>query len=105
MISFCWVIFSLCLCIRIVSFTFLKQPFLVNGLSLISYFCACPCSRAVKELFEILSCYSQEEQRLFLQFVTGSPRLPVGGKRVLAMNLTSMSLVDIISPSLYCLVN
>lgn len=37
-------------------------------------------SRAVKILFEILSCYTQEEQRLFLQFVTGSPRLPVGGK-------------------------
>ena len=39
-------------------------------------------SRAVKILFEILSCYTQEEQRLFLQFVTGSPRLPVGGKMV-----------------------
>ena len=34
----------------------------------------------MKILFEILSCYTQEEQRLFLQFVTGSPRLPVGGK-------------------------
>lgn len=45
-------------------------------------------SRAVKELFEILSCYSQEEQRLFLQFVTGSPRLPVGGLRSLNPPLT-----------------
>ena len=34
----------------------------------------------MKVLFEILSCYNQEEQRLFLQFVTGSPRLPVGGE-------------------------
>lgn len=39
-------------------------------------------SRAVKILFEILSGYTQEEQRLFLQFVTGSPRLPVGGKNL-----------------------
>lgn len=45
-------------------------------------------SRAVKSLFEILSCYAQEEQRLFLQFVTGSPRLPVGGLRSLNPPLT-----------------
>lgn len=45
-------------------------------------------SRAVKVLFEILSCYNQEEQRLFLQFVTGSPRLPVGGLRSLNPPLT-----------------
>ncbi|KFZ62426.1 E3 ubiquitin-protein ligase TRIP12, partial [Antrostomus carolinensis] len=36
-------------------------------------------SRAVKYLFEILSSFDSEQQRLFLQFVTGSPRLPVGG--------------------------
>lgn len=36
-------------------------------------------SRAIKFLFEILSSYDHDEQRLFLQFVTGSPRLPVGG--------------------------
>jgi hypothetical protein len=36
-------------------------------------------SRAVNFLFEILSCYDDTEQRQFLQFVTGSPRLPVGG--------------------------
>ncbi|KAI2527311.1 TRIP12 isoform 20, partial [Pan troglodytes] len=35
-------------------------------------------SRAVKFLFEILSSFDNEQQRLFLQFVTGSPRLPVG---------------------------
>lgn len=45
-------------------------------------------SRAVKILFEILSGYTQEEQRLFLQFVTGSPRLPVGGLRSLNPPLT-----------------
>ena len=36
-------------------------------------------SRAVKFLFEILSSFDNEQQRLFLQFVTGSPQLPVGG--------------------------
>ncbi|XP_075952494.1 E3 ubiquitin-protein ligase TRIP12-like [Anarhichas minor] len=36
-------------------------------------------SRAVRFLFEVLSSFEAEQQRLFLQFVTGSPRLPVGG--------------------------
>lgn len=36
-------------------------------------------SKAIQYLFEILSTYSREEQRLFLQFVTGSPCLPTGG--------------------------
>ncbi|KAK2115094.1 Ubiquitin-protein ligase [Saguinus oedipus] len=36
-------------------------------------------SWAVKFLFEILSSFDNEHQRLFLQFVTGIPRLPVGG--------------------------
>lgn len=39
-----------------------------------------PDSRAIRFLFEVLSCYDREEQRLFVQFLTGSPRLPVGGK-------------------------
>ena len=37
-------------------------------------------SQAIKFLFEVLSYYDDNEQRMFLQFVTGSPRLPVGGK-------------------------
>lgn len=37
-------------------------------------------STAIRYLAEILSSYNKEEQRLFLQFVSGSPRLPVGGK-------------------------
>lgn len=45
-------------------------------------------SRAVKFLFEILSQYGAEEQRLFLQFITGSPKLPVGGFKNLKPNLT-----------------
>ena len=45
-------------------------------------------SPAVKFLFEILSSFDNEQQRLFLQFVTGSPRLPVGGFRSLNPPLT-----------------
>ncbi|GBL82262.1 E3 ubiquitin-protein ligase TRIP12 [Araneus ventricosus] len=45
-------------------------------------------SRAIKFLFEILSSYNQEQQRQFLQFATGSPRLPVGGLKSLSPPLT-----------------
>lgn len=45
-------------------------------------------SKAIKYLFHVLSCYSDVEQRDFLQFVTGSPRLPVGGFRALSPPLT-----------------
>ncbi|KAG9509563.1 E3 ubiquitin-protein ligase TRIP12 [Fragariocoptes setiger] len=42
----------------------------------------------IKYLFEILSSYNQDEQRKFLQFITGSPRLPYGGLRSLTPALT-----------------
>ncbi|PNF34561.1 E3 ubiquitin-protein ligase TRIP12 [Cryptotermes secundus] len=45
-------------------------------------------SRAIRFLFEILSLYDREEQRQFVQFVTGSPRLPVGGFKSLSPPLT-----------------
>jgi len=45
-------------------------------------------SRAIKLLFEVLCSYNTEEQRKFLQFVTGSPRLPVGGLKSLSPPLT-----------------
>lgn len=45
-------------------------------------------SKAVQFLFEIMCSFSPDEQRLFLQFVTGSPRLPVGGLRSLVPQLT-----------------
>lgn len=45
-------------------------------------------SRAIKFLFDILSSYDQDQQRQFLQFVTGSPRLPVGGLKSLSPPLT-----------------
>ncbi len=37
-------------------------------------------SRVVRLFFDMLSSYDGQQQRRFLQFVTGSPRLPVGGK-------------------------
>lgn len=45
-------------------------------------------SQAIRFLYEILSTYSRDEQRLFLQFVTGSPRLPTGGFKALTPPLT-----------------
>ncbi|KAL1512943.1 hypothetical protein ABEB36_002442 [Hypothenemus hampei] len=45
-------------------------------------------SRAIRFLFEVLSSYDKEEQRKFVQFLTGSPRLPVGGFKALSPPLT-----------------
>jgi E3 ubiquitin-protein ligase TRIP12 len=45
-------------------------------------------SHAIKFFYDILSQYDQEEQRLFLQFVTGTPRLPTGGFKTLTPPLT-----------------
>ena len=45
-------------------------------------------SKAVKNLFEIMCEFNENEQRQFLQFITGSPRLPVGGLRSLVPPLT-----------------
>ncbi len=42
-------------------------------------------SRAIQFLFEVLSDFDTLEQRQFIQFVTGSPRLPVGGKSSFAL--------------------
>ncbi|XP_053984508.1 E3 ubiquitin-protein ligase TRIP12 isoform X1 [Hylaeus volcanicus] len=47
-----------------------------------------PDSRAIRFLFEVMSKYDSEEQRQFIQFVTGSPRLPVGGFKSLTPPLT-----------------
>ncbi|CAK1548387.1 unnamed protein product [Leptosia nina] len=45
-------------------------------------------SPAIRMLIDILASYNREEQRLFLQFVTGSPRLPTGGFKSLNPPLT-----------------
>ncbi|XP_066594446.1 E3 ubiquitin-protein ligase TRIP12 isoform X2 [Prorops nasuta] len=47
-----------------------------------------PDSRAIRFLFDVMSRYNSEEQRQFVQFVTGSPRLPVGGFKSLTPPLT-----------------
>ena len=44
---------------------------------LFSLFC---CSPAIKYLFDIMTSFTAEEQRQFLMFLTGCPRLPVGGE-------------------------
>jgi len=45
-------------------------------------------SRSIRMLYEVMSEYNREEQRRFLQFVTGCPRLPVGGFKALSPPLT-----------------
>lgn len=58
-------------------------------------------SRAIKFLFEILSSYNIEEQRNFLQFLTGSPRLPIGGFKSLnpPFTIVKKSLIESDNPN------
>ncbi len=37
-------------------------------------------SRSVRNLLQIMSELSSSQRRDFLQFVTGSPKLPIGGR-------------------------
>lgn len=37
-------------------------------------------SRAIRDLVEIMSQYDSPTRRDYLQFITGSPKLPIGGK-------------------------
>jgi E3 ubiquitin-protein ligase TRIP12 len=36
-------------------------------------------SRAIRDLIEIMSEFDVPSRRAFLQFITGSPKLPIGG--------------------------
>lgn len=36
-------------------------------------------SRAIRQLLEIMSEFDTPTRRSYLQFITGSPRLPIGG--------------------------
>ncbi|KAF8074929.1 hypothetical protein FPV67DRAFT_1559549 [Lyophyllum atratum] len=45
-------------------------------------------SRAIRDLVEIISTYDPSTRRAFLQFITGSPKLPIGGFRGLNPLLT-----------------
>jgi len=38
-------------------------------------------SRAIRELIEIMADYGPSTRRAYLQFITGSPKLPIGGRR------------------------
>jgi E3 ubiquitin-protein ligase TRIP12 len=37
-------------------------------------------SKSVRNLLQTMSEFSEEQRRDFLQFITGSPKLPIGGK-------------------------
>lgn len=37
-------------------------------------------SRAIRDLIEVMADYDQPTRREYLQFITGSPKLPIGGK-------------------------
>lgn len=45
-------------------------------------------SKAVQHLFDIMCSFTPDEQRLFVQFITGTPRLPIGGLRSLVPQFT-----------------
>jgi E3 ubiquitin-protein ligase TRIP12 len=36
-------------------------------------------SKAIRDLIEIMGVYDATTRRAFLQFITGSPKLPIGG--------------------------
>ncbi|KAG6821487.1 hypothetical protein H0H93_010211 [Arthromyces matolae] len=45
-------------------------------------------SRAIHDLIEIISAFDSSSRRAFLQFITGSPKLPIGGFRGLNPPMT-----------------
>nr|XP_031864296.1 uncharacterized protein CI109_000209 [Kwoniella shandongensis]KAA5531368.1 hypothetical protein CI109_000209 [Kwoniella shandongensis] len=45
-------------------------------------------SRAVQNLIEVMVSYDKDERRQFLQFITGAPKLPIGGFRGLTPPFT-----------------
>lgn len=45
-------------------------------------------SKAVQNLLEVMSQFTLDERRAFLQFVTGSPNLPIGGFKALLPTFT-----------------
>lgn len=52
-------------------------------------------SHAIALLFEVMSEFSAEEQRLFVSFVTGSPNLPVGGVSAIPRHLCTRVLASL----------
>lgn len=45
-------------------------------------------SKAIEQLLNIMSSFNREERRAFLQFITGSPKLPIGGFKTLKPEFT-----------------
>ncbi|KAG9103694.1 Ubiquitin fusion degradation protein 4 [Ceratobasidium sp. 370] len=45
-------------------------------------------SSAIRDLISVMSSYDESTRRAFLQFITGSPKLPIGGFRGLSPQLT-----------------
>ena len=55
-------------------------------------------SRSVRNLLQVMSELSASQKRDFLQFVTGSPKLPIGGKLILGgEDFTFLVLTDLSS--------
>jgi E3 ubiquitin-protein ligase TRIP12 len=44
-------------------------------------------SRAIRDLVELMSEYDATARRDYLQFITGSPKLPIGGKSIVVAQL------------------
>jgi E3 ubiquitin-protein ligase TRIP12 len=50
-------------------------------------------SKSVRNLLHVMSTFNQRERRDFLQFVTGSPKLPIGGSYLLrAIRRTTLNI-------------
>jgi E3 ubiquitin-protein ligase TRIP12 len=52
-------------------------------------------SRSVRNLLQVMSELTPQEKRDFLQFVTGSPKLPIGGKKLFHETFQSISLISL----------
>ena len=51
-------------------------------------------SRAIRDLVETMSEYNPLMRRAYLQFITGSPKLPIGGKLYSYCMYISQNLMD-----------
>jgi len=45
-------------------------------------------SKAIRDLIEIMTAYDPTGRRDFLQFITGSPKLPIGGEYPYLMTIS-----------------
>lgn len=52
-------------------------------------------SRAFRDLVQVMTTYDQQTRRDFLQFISGSPKLPIGGPFYLCC-FTSSSFIDVL---------